>query len=57
MKYRFAVQQKDEKENEPEPRRNLIDEYRWDAVFTAEINADEMVELMQHLWTIADKRK
>lgn len=26
-------------------------------VFEAEINADEMVELMEHLWNIANRRK
>jgi hypothetical protein len=58
MKYQFSVQKRDEDSRETDllgSRMRLGD--NWEQVFSAEINPDEMVELMQHLWDIANRRK
>jgi len=56
MKYKFAVQRYDDNETEDRLMGSPLYD-RPEEVFSIEINADEMVELMQHLWDIGDRRR
>ncbi|HEY6189328.1 MAG TPA: hypothetical protein VIW80_16870 [Pyrinomonadaceae bacterium] len=58
MKYKFAVlkvHDKAEDEDNMFLRETL--RHNEEQVFSVEITADEMVELMQHLWDISNRRK
>lgn len=57
MKYKFAVLKVHEKDRDEDNmfRRGFIRDE--EQVFSVEITADEMVELMQHLWDISNRRK
>lgn len=57
MKYRIVVQKQRPQDDENQMFRGRAFDEGYDNVFTAEIGADEAIELGQHLWDISKRNK